>query len=108
MKKLFLFAAALTAFSMGSAQSIYYQDKGNVDMMRHTLRDEVLRNEIILPKVNDYIVLKSDLHIHTFYSDGSVTPEYRVQEAWSGAPPAGALRSLPSPIMWSIVGGKGR
>ena len=83
MKKLFLFAAALTAFSMGSAQSIYYQDKGNVDMMRHTLRDEVLRNEIILPKVNDYIVLKSDLHIHTFYSDGSVTPEYRVQEAWT-------------------------
>ena len=51
--------------------------------MRHTLRNEVLRNEIILPKVNDYLVLKSDLHTHTIYSDGNVTPEYRIQEAWT-------------------------
>lgn len=83
MKKLFILSAALVTFATAAAQSIYYQDKGNKDMMRHTLRNEVLRNEIILPKVNDYLVLKSDLHTHTIYSDGNVTPEYRIQEAWT-------------------------
>ena len=83
MKKLFFLTAALVTFTTVVAPPIYYQDKGNKDMIRHTLRNEVLRNEIILPKVNDYLVLKSDLHIHTVYSDGNVTPEYRVQEAWT-------------------------
>lgn len=83
MKKLFLFAFAFAASFSAAAQSIYYQDKNNKDMMRHTMRNDVLRNEFILPNVNKYVVLKSDLHIHTIYSDGSVTPEYRVQEAWT-------------------------
>lgn len=84
MKKLYLLATATFAvLTAVNAQSIYYQDKGNSDMLRHTLRNEVLRNEIILPKVNDYIVLKSDLHTHTVYSDGNVTPEYRMLEAWT-------------------------
>ena len=83
MKKIVLFAAALATLTTATAQSIYYQDKSNKDMIRHTLRNEVLRNEIILPKVNGYQVLKSDLHTHTVYSDGNVTPEYRVLEAWT-------------------------
>ena len=83
MKKLFLLTAAFATFATATAQSIYYQDKSNKDMMRHTLRNEVLRNEIILPKVNGFQVLKSDLHTHTVYSDGNVTPEYRIQEAWT-------------------------
>lgn len=83
MKRFLFQMLALSAFSVVSAQSIYYQDKSNKDMMRHTLRNDVLRQEIILPKVNNYVVLKSDLHIHTIYSDGNVTPEYRIQEAWT-------------------------
>lgn len=83
MKKLFILVASVATFATATAQSIYYQDKGNSDMVRHTLRNEVLRNEIILPEVNGYVVLKSDLHTHTIYSDGNVTPEYRVQEAWT-------------------------
>lgn len=83
MKKLFILVASVATFATATAQSIYYQDKGNSDMMRHTLRNEVLRNEIILPEVNGYVVLKGDLHTHTIYSDGNVTPEYRVQEAWT-------------------------
>ena len=82
MKRLSILAAACLVASAASAQSLYYQDNSNVDMARHTLRHEVLRQEFVLPKVNGFQVLKSDLHSHTIYSDGSVTPEYRVREAW--------------------------
>lgn len=82
MKKLFLFAIACATVMSASAQTTYYQDKGNVDMLRSAVSREVLREEFVLPDVNGYKVLKSDLHSHTIYSDGSVTPEYRVREAW--------------------------
>lgn len=82
MKKLILLAIACVTTMGAGAQSIYYQDHSNVDMLRHTARHEALRREFVLPQVNGYKVLKSDLHAHTIYSDGSVTPEYRVREAW--------------------------
>lgn len=40
------------------------------------------RAEIRIPNVGKYKVLKSDLHIHTIFSDGTVAPEERVKEAW--------------------------
>lgn len=40
------------------------------------------RTEIILPQVNGYNVYKADLHLHSIYSDGEVTPALRVMEAW--------------------------
>ena len=40
------------------------------------------RREIFLPKVNGYNIYKADLHIHSIYSDGHVTPDGRVTEAW--------------------------
>ena len=40
------------------------------------------RTEIILPKVKGFNCYKGDFHIHTSYSDGSVTPAGRVVEAW--------------------------
>lgn len=82
MKKLFILVAACAAALSASAQTTYYQDKGNVDMLRPAQSREILREEFVLPEVNGYKVLKSDLHSHTIYSDGSVTPEYRVREAW--------------------------
>lgn len=82
MKKIAAFFVVAAGVFTASAQSIYYQDATNVDMARHTLRNEVLRREIVLPEVNGYKVLKADLHSHTIYSDGNVTPEYRVREAW--------------------------
>ncbi|MBE6200460.1 MAG: histidinol-phosphatase [Rikenellaceae bacterium] len=82
MKKLFILAIACIATFEASAQTTYYQDKDNVDMLRHAQSKEVLREEFVLPDVNGYKVLKSDLHSHTIYSDGNVTPEYRVREAW--------------------------
>ena len=80
MKKLLIIAAVLTA-SAASAQS-YYQDNANVDMVRHYNQKSRQRREIILPVVNGYNVYKSDLHTHSIFSDGSVTPEFRVEEAW--------------------------
>lgn len=82
MKKFFTILAVAATATIASAQSLYYQDSNNCDMMRHTTRREALRQEFVLPEVNGYKVLKADLHNHTIYSDGHVTPEYRVREAW--------------------------
>ena len=82
MKRTAAFVVVAASIFTASAQSIYYQDATNVDMARHTLRNEVLRREFVLPEVNGFKVLKADLHSHTVYSDGNVTPEYRVREAW--------------------------
>lgn len=40
------------------------------------------RIEIITPTVNGYQVVKTDLHVHTIYSDGNVSPDCRIREAW--------------------------
>ena len=40
------------------------------------------RNEIVIPGFDGYQVLKCDFHIHTVFSDGTVWPTVRVQEAW--------------------------
>ena len=80
MKKLLFFAAVLVA-SAASAQS-YYKDNANVDMFRHYNQKSRQRHEIVLPEVNGFTVYKADLHTHSIFSDGSVTPEFRVEEAW--------------------------
>lgn len=40
------------------------------------------RTDIILPQVKGYNVYKADLHTHTIYSDGDITPAMRVWEAY--------------------------
>ena len=87
MKRILLLIALVGASFAASAQQkdygmFHYQDAKNPDIARHLRRQEPLRREIIIPQVNGYNVYKADLHTHTIYSDGSVTPEYRVKEAW--------------------------
>ena len=42
-------------------------------------------NKIIIPDIEGYKTLKGEFHIHTVFSDGTVWPETRVQEAlWEG------------------------
>jgi len=41
-----------------------------------------VREEITFPDVNGYQTLTSDFHTHTVFSDGTVWPTVRVQEAW--------------------------
>ncbi len=40
------------------------------------------RANIVIPQVKGYNVYKADLHTHSIYSDGEVTPAQRVTEAW--------------------------
>lgn len=40
------------------------------------------RNEINIPNLTGFVTLKCDFHMHTYYSDGDVSPETRVREAW--------------------------
>ena len=42
-------------------------------------------NKIVIPNIEGYKTLKGDFHIHTSFSDGTVWPDTRVQEAlWEG------------------------
>ena len=83
MKRIYLIAAAVMTSAMASNAQTYYQNNKNPEILHHSERGEAFRKEIILPQVNGYNVYKADLHLHTVYSDGNVTPEYRVGEAWN-------------------------
>lgn len=81
MKRLLTLAVALVATLSASAQ-LYYTDATNKDMLRFNDREGRQRKEFVLPQVRGFNIYKADLHAHTVFSDGSVTPEFRVQEAW--------------------------
>ena len=81
MKKLLTLAVALVATLSASAQ-LYYTDSANKDMLRFNEREGRQRVEMVLPQVRGFNIYKADLHNHTIFSDGSVTPEFRIKEAW--------------------------
>ncbi|MDR2234059.1 MAG: CehA/McbA family metallohydrolase [Tannerella sp.] len=61
MKKILLFACAICL-----TLPLFAQDKG----------------KIILPNIDGYVTLKCDFHMHTVFSDGSVWPTVRIDEAY--------------------------
>ena len=75
------FSLVLAAIIPAGAQ-YHYQDAKNVEMLRHSEYRTPVRKEMFIPQVCGYNVYKSDLHTHSVYSDGQVTPMYRVREAW--------------------------
>ena len=82
MKKIFFTILALLSSWIADAQYTF-QDSNNRDVLRITRRaNNDARSEIVIPQVNGYNVYKADLHSHTMFSDGKVTPEWRVEEAW--------------------------
>jgi len=81
MKKISIIFPLMLAASAAFAQT-YVQDAHNSEMLRHAERREPCRKEIVLPQVNGYNVYKADLHTHSVFSDGSVLPKWRVEEAW--------------------------
>ena len=82
MKKILLITVALLS-ALGAEAQYTYPDAYNQDVLKVTRRVcNESRKEIVIPKVNGYTVYKTDLHTHTIFSDGRVTPEWRVEEAW--------------------------
>lgn len=75
--KLFGLLLSISVFSAAAQkQSILRYNPGIIG-------DKGVRNEIYIPNVMGYNVYKADLHTHTIYSDGDITPALRVAEAWS-------------------------
>lgn len=81
MRRIIAILAGMSLCAGLSAQT-HYVDSDNKDMLRPFTVTGAERTEIVLPQVNGYNVYKADLHIHTFYSDGQVSPQFRVSEAW--------------------------
>lgn len=55
----------------------------NDDVHKYDHTNQVqYRNEIVIPGFDGYQTLKCDFHIHTCFSDGTVWPSVRVDEAW--------------------------
>ena len=81
MKKIFLlFAFAGLCFLTTTAQE---PPKKKIPVSHLTINEATnRRTEIILPQVKGFNCYKADLHVHTSYSDGAVTPAGRVNEAW--------------------------
>ena len=74
MKKLLISMLALLPIS---AMAQY-----NPETLRTPVAQAAQRLEIVLPQVNGYNIYKADLHTHSIYSDGEVTPAFRVREAF--------------------------
>ena len=78
LKKL-SFAAGVAILSMTMAAQPSQQAPHPLE---HAFDNQFVRTHITIPQVADMNVYKADLHIHSIYSDGEVTPDMRVLEAW--------------------------
>ena len=83
MYKNLIAVAVLAMSAVGSFGQVYYQDAVNKDMIRPANRISGTRSEFILPEtINGYMPLRTELHLHTYFSDADVSPAARVREAW--------------------------
>lgn len=78
----FLLLSMLIFGQRGTVEGMMYLDEN---------RRPVYRENIIIPEVNGYEVLKCDFHMHSVFSDGQVWPTIRNQEAWEEGLDAFAL-----------------
>jgi len=56
------------------------------------------RREIRMPQIEGYQTIKADFHMHTYFSDGHVTPQTRVIEAWREGLDAIAITDHSTPM----------
>ena len=73
---LFMSCAAFTV----SAQ--YYKDARNPDILHIREPRNMVRTEFIIPDIDGYKGYKADLHTHSIYSDGTVSMDQRLSDAW--------------------------
>jgi len=72
----------LLASFMMSAVALKAQVPGEDTYIHNNIVRQSERTEIRIPDIDGYKTLKGDFHIHTCFSDGSVWPSFRVDEAW--------------------------
>lgn len=60
---------------------VFSQDVNNIQMPE--LLNNPARKTIHVPDILGYQTLKCDFHMHTVFSDGSVWPTIRIDEAWN-------------------------
>ena len=82
IKRIVVFLSLVLTAVIPAGAQYHYQDSKNVEMLRHSEYHTPVRTEMYIPQVCGYNVYKSDLHTHSVYSDGDVTPKYRIREAW--------------------------
>lgn len=80
MKKIILFASAIFVALSTSAQ--YFKDEVNKDILHIQQPRTEHRTEFVVPDIDGYTAYKADLHTHTIFSDGHLSMEARVREAW--------------------------
>lgn len=80
MKRFILLASAM--FMALSASAQYYQDAVNKEMLHIRQPRTAGRTEFIAPSIDGYTAYKADLHTHTIFSDGHLTMDARLREAW--------------------------
>ena len=78
MKRFLILAVALVlGFGIESAYAV-----PGAHASRKMYSNAPVRTNIILPGIDGLNCYKADLHVHTFFSDGELSPEERVKEAW--------------------------
>ena len=65
-----------------SVSAQYYQDAANKDMLHIREPHNPQRKEFTAPSVDGFTAYKADLHTHTIFSDGHLSMEARLREAW--------------------------
>ena len=80
MKRTLILVFGLLAGLTVSAQ--YYQDAVNKEMLHIRQPRNAQRSEFIAPSIDGYTAYKADLHTHTIFSDGHLSMEARLREAW--------------------------
>ena len=76
MKKTILTVCLVLGFGIASAQTKNYKF---TEKLYHKVP---MRQQIIIPQVDGLNCYTADLHAHTIYSDGELSPAERVKEAW--------------------------
>ena len=76
MKRIIFAVASLLVASAAYAQ------RPGLDTFIHYENENLKSNDqVMIPNIDGYLTLKGDFHIHTVFSDGSVWPTFRVEEA---------------------------
>ena len=73
-----LFAALLLIFGVGMHSTSIAGPHASIRLYNNA----PTRTHFVLPGINGLNCYTADLHVHTMFSDGSVTPDERVKEAW--------------------------